>query len=371
MILQNFHLTISIGLFLLQPNYLMAQESTTSFAVGKYADSNVEGYENNQRLSKLLTIPDANELEVSIQGDTEKCCDFVTIHSADKQEVGKFSGHIEEKLQVEGNTIEVIFRSDNRTSREGVLVTISSPLAAEIFNGIKKQLLTASESILKGGTIDIQAKLQNTLATFKTLRIEMSRAPVIDTVLYERVANELVVIARTYKEIAATAPNIKEVHHQQFNIINQLKSRTTRYLEKFEEEQQNYQDLITKTQLELSNQSDPDERRKLEYSIKTYKSTREALADQRESWKKLSSSQDDFEQKIKNHAVKISFLLHILEMNAKVYEETANLALLGKITMTQLIEHTDARELRGIIDEVAISENEIAQWNGKLQQTQF
>ncbi|HAI68241.1 MAG TPA: hypothetical protein DCM38_02265, partial [Gammaproteobacteria bacterium] len=62
-------------------------QSPTSYAIGQYADPTKAGYDDNLKLSKVLSLPGANGLEVSIIGRIEKCCDYLTLYDSQNKEI--------------------------------------------------------------------------------------------------------------------------------------------------------------------------------------------------------------------------------------------------------------------------------------------
>ena len=77
------------------------------------------------------------------------------------------------------------------------------------------------------------------------------------------------------------------------------------------------------------------------------------------------------EHKLKNYSQKISVLLYILNINAQLYEQAANVALLRNTTIVALNNLTKLTELQKIITEIESSENDITQWLSKIEQTKL
>lgn len=357
-------------------------ESSTTFVIGKYAQSQTGHYANNLKLNKILSIPDADELEVTIRGKiekccqskniTKKCCDYLTIYDSNEQEIGKFSGLINEHLYVTGSTIRVTFRSDRRTTDEGVKVTIAARLPASIFNEIKGQLFAVIEQFLTFGTTEAYIKIRYNLQSIKTLHTTLIQREKIEGIVNE-IAEELLAISKSYQEIAAMAPSIMAKHQEQFNVINDLKSKTSSAIEKIGQQQKKYQTLLEKSQPEVSSNqlNESLEEQKTQFSIDSYNNILQTLYAQQAIWNKFYEAQEILAQRLKRYSQKISILLYILNINAQVYEQAANVALLHNTTIVSLNNLSHLTELQKIMTEIEGSENEITQWLSKIEQTQL
>ncbi len=361
---------------------MVPANSSTTFVIGKYAQSQTSHYANNLRLNKILRIPGADELEVTIRGKiekccqsktiTKKCCDYLTIYDSNEQEVAKLSGLINKHLYVTGSTIRVTFRSDGRTTDEGVKVTIATRLPASIFNEIKSQILAVIEQFLTFGTTEAYIKIRYNLQSIKTLHTTLIQREEIEGIVNE-IAEELLAIGRSYQEIAAMAPDIMAKHQEQFNVLKDLKSKTLYNIEKIEQQQQKYQGLLEKTQQEVnSNQLNNSlEEQKNQFTVGSYDNILQTLYAQQAIWNKFYEAQEMLEQKLKNYSHKISILLYILNINAQLYEQAANVALLHNTTIVSLNNLSHLTELQKIMTEIEDSENEITQWLSKIEQTQL
>ncbi|MDM8569193.1 hypothetical protein QUF50_06750 [Thiotrichales bacterium HSG1] len=337
---------------------VIADDLSTSFAVGKYVDH--QKYYNNLTLSKQLTILDADELEVSIIGKTEKCCDHITVY-ADKK--FKFSGIIKQNFTVPGPSIKVVFKSDGRTTDEGVLVKISTRLPANILNDIKKQLVAATIEILKYGTNDIFLKINRNLQTLEKIYATTTQkiGPIFNEVI-----DETIVISQTYKEIAAKSSGIMKVHKQQLNIIENLNQETSHNIDKIQQKYQKYQVLLNDTQIKLKDIVDPLEKQKLTFSINGYNVIMQTLTEQHQIWDKFYNEQKIIINKLINHSQKIKLLLHALKINAQVYKQYANTALLRKHSKLELNNLVNLPELQKIIYNLKTSEVDILEWLEKV-----
>ncbi|HHB92049.1 MAG TPA: hypothetical protein ENK59_02405 [Thioploca sp.] len=335
--------------------------SSTSFAVGKYAGEHE--YTNNLTLNKKLTIADAEELEVSIIGKTEKCCDFITIY-ADKK--FKFSGVIEQKFIVSGSSIRVIFKSDGRTTDEGVLVKIATRLPASIFNDIKKQLLVSITKILQYGTNEIYVKINHNLQALKQLHTKLKTTQKNYSII-NKIIRELIVISQNYQEIANMSNNIMYAHKQQFGIINNLKQQTLHNIDKIKYKYQNYQLLLNDAKNKLVELDDPLEIQRYKFSIDGYNAIMRTLTEQQQIWDRFYHAQEVIKDKLDAHSQKVKLLLHVLGINSQIYKQSANVALLRQNSVLKLNNLINLPELQNVINNLKISETDILKLLEKIK----
>jgi len=341
------------------------EESFRSFAVGQYAHSETGTYANNLRLSKILTIPDADELEVTIIGSLEQCvkryCDYLTIYDSNKKKIGRYSGVINEKFTVVGSSINVILKSDGRKTKEGVLVSISERLPANLFNEIKSQLLATTESILNKGTEEAYVKIAQTLRLFETLQSKITETTDIAQKLNEATV-ALMGIAQTYREIAAMSQDIMATHQTQFELWRQLKDKTFHNIGKLKKKKQTYLSKLKEIETQLPNIANSLEKQKAGFSIKGYKNILQSLDAQHKIWHKFYGQQENIDGKLHSHSQKVGLFLHYLKINSQIYEESANMLLLNKSAISTLDDLPNLSELQKLIADIETSEKDIRQW---------
>ena len=355
------------------------EESTTSFAVGKYASGKIEGYADNLRLSKILTIPYADELEIVITGKIEKCCqsnivtrrccDYLTIFDSHNKEIGKFSGMVDTRFTVKGSSIRVAFKSDGRTTDEGALVRISAWLPANAFKEIKSQFLAATTQILKQGAKEAYDKISHNLHSFKILSNKINTQE-IDNITQE-FTRELIATGQTYKEIAVMDESIMKSHQQQFDIIKSLKKKTLDKIEAIEKQQQKYRALHNDAQSKLIQLDNHLEKQKWQISLDSFQSIVKTLSVQQKIWNRLYEVQKHLEPKLYIHSQRIGLLLHVLDLNARIYEQSANVVLLRKTVEFSPDNFIDVSKLKGIVNDIKTSENDIKQLIKQIEKTEF
>ena len=162
-------------------------------------------------------------------------------------------------------------------------------------------------------------------------------------------------------------------HQEQFKVIKELQGKTFHNMERITQRQQNYQELLNKSQEEinLTQLNNSLEKQKIQFAIDGYNNILQTLYAQQTIWNKFYEAQEILEHKLKNYSQKISVLLYILNINAQLYEQAANVALLRNTTIVALNNLTKLTELQKIITEIESSENDITQWLSKIEQTKL
>jgi hypothetical protein len=360
---------IHYSLFILAFTTLQAAElPSTSFAIGKYEANNGTGtYGNNLNINRILTIPDAQALEVTVEGETEEGYDVLTISDHDRKNLRRFSGPINDKFSVKGATIHLTFASDGRTTKNGVIIKIAS---SSLFNELKTRLADATNKVLKEGTKYANAKISKKLGDFKRLHDQVENQA-IDNVMEKAIA-ELVAITNIYKEIASMSEKITTIHQTQFKIIEDLKTETLDNIEKLKREQSKYSDLLSSAQTKLNDDSlSAVAKQKEKFSVGVYNRILEKMKKQQENWELLGKTQQLLEGKLKEHSEKVGLLLYFVGINAQLYEQAANVALMRKARLTELNDLTNLSELQKIVADIEKKEKEIRELLEKIQKTSF
>jgi len=110
--------------FLVLPNILLATTTWNVSNGGKTATLS-NPYENNSNVSQALSISGATGLQVTISGETESGYDYVYITDSSGTQ-RRFDGSINSTFVVAGESIGLLFTSDNSQTKSGVVVTIVS-----------------------------------------------------------------------------------------------------------------------------------------------------------------------------------------------------------------------------------------------------
>ena len=345
-------------------------QSPISYAIGQYADPTKEGYDNNLKLSKVLSIPGANELEVSIIGQIEKRYDHLTLYDSHNKKIGKYNGNINEQFTVKGASIRVYFKSDKRTTDKGFRIKISLRLPAKVFKDLKEKLLVASYLFLNLGTSEAYAKISQNVHALKALQAKMQQTHKTDAFI-EQVANELMLIAQTYKEVAAMNLWIMKAYQEQFDILKGLKKQTQYQIEQIEFKKQDCQDSLEKTQTQLESIDNHIEKQEMQVTMTGYKNILPSLNTQEKIWNEFAQLQELLEAKLRLHADNIGLFLHTLRINGKIYHEFAQAVLLRQNTISILSQNIEYHPFCDNLVKMLKSEKDIRLWIKKIEQSEF
>lgn len=160
------------------------ENNDTTWTTGEYA--------NDQDISKVLSIPGASSLTVTVSGVTEDTYDFFYIYDANGSEIKKLDGSINESFTVNGSSITARLISDNVETRSGVTVSIvanDGTTSDPVINSGDCVATYSSEGVLNipcvsvpdffGGTALYQAGLKR-VSRASSLAFEFTGAQQID-----------------------------------------------------------------------------------------------------------------------------------------------------------------------------------------------
>ena len=177
----------------------------------------IENYKDNQVIEKWLWIRGADGLEVKIEGETEEKCDFVTIYDKKSRVLKKLSGKIDTLLIARGSSaIRVVFKSDERTTKKGVTVTVALLSPTSYFSETKAQFVDIAMRILTKSTDKIYASISQNLTEFERLHRKIEATPQQDIApVITEVTAHLLAMSKSYRQIGAMSKNIMTAHQSQ------------------------------------------------------------------------------------------------------------------------------------------------------------
>jgi len=365
-----------INLLILIFSVGIVQAESTVFGFGKYDTKNEKKeYGRFERLSKILGIPDANELEVTVIGKIEdKCdkreCDVLRIYDSQGIRIKTLTGKLNEHFSVVGSSIKVTFRSDGRKEYEGAIVRIKSRSLNHIFNELKEKLLKSVDTILKYGARKIHVKIDKNYQAFNILYNKLSNNGNVEEFINE-ILQRLGEIAQIYKEISNMRDDIKKVHEAEFEKIKHLKTKVLSNMQQIQQKKEKYFSLLNKAEQAFVDIDDSREKKKLELSITAYKNIIQSIDIQQVFLNNIDSLLNTLDDSLQKHTQKILMLLYILEMSAQTYEQAANIPVLNQKFIGNLSNLNDLSELKQIILDIENSEYKIKQQLEKIQKTTF
>ena len=87
---------------------------------------NLQQYQNNQSITKILGVEGAQKIAINVNGSTELNYDFLSIFDMNGNLIGRFSGGFGEEIIVTGNRVRITFESDYSITDSGFQVTVTS-----------------------------------------------------------------------------------------------------------------------------------------------------------------------------------------------------------------------------------------------------
>lgn len=312
-------------IFLAQP--ILAK---TEFSTGLYKD--------NQFNDEMLEVPSAYALIVTISGEIEDKWDILTLYDASGEKIGTFTGQMNERLEVSGNKIRVVFDSDNRRHNfPGVTVKIEAQSFPQLYQNIKQTLKIQVKNLLEKNTGEAAHLIQKHLKQVTQLDGKIRQAQDIAQIV-KPVADELLKIAQTYRKIANNHSDIQKTHQAILSQLETLQTDTKHY-------QKIAQDQVAQFQADAQASTDNWHKDYLQ-QMASLSYTQQTL------WNQFQQQQVDIMTQAKAYSNKVLDFLNFLNMTAQLYERTADLALVHQATVTDLQNLMDLSRLRIIVGEI-------------------
>ncbi|WP_353572531.1 hypothetical protein [Candidatus Albibeggiatoa sp. nov. BB20] len=309
----------------------------SEFSTGRYKD--------NQFNDKILEIPNAYALIVSISGEIENKWDVLTLYDANGQKIDTFTGSMNERLEVAGSKIRVVFDSDNRKHDFlGVTVKIQAQSFPQLYQNIKKALKTEVKLLLEKNTGEAAYLIKQHLKQLNGLDNLVREAKDIDQIV-RPVADELLKIAQTYRTIANSQPTLQKAHQKILTQLEKLQADTMVY-------QKMAQNNVSKLQADAQAIKEGWRKDNLQRVANL-------LYTQQTLWTQFQQQQAEIKKQAQVYSTKILDFLSFLSMTSQVYEGTANLALVRQSSITDLQNLMDLSRLRTIVGEIQQYETKI------------
>jgi hypothetical protein len=236
---------------------------------------------------------------------------------------------------------------------------------ANVLNEIKEQLITIIKQVLTFGAQETLSQLQIHSEAFEQLQKQISQTTDIESIAI-KVSEKLIDISKTYQTIAAKKSDIMRFHQQQFEKLELLDSRIDLYIKKLYERRNRYLDDLKVARNKLKTLKDPLEIQKIEYTIDGYSRIEQNLYTQKGLWDKFWAHEQEMEKIVRTYSQGIDVLLHFLKINAQLYQESANLALLGQFFDLKN-NLSNQQELQKIINSIKDVEKKIYELITKIE----
>ncbi len=321
--------------------------SYTAFANPVYQSEFFTGspYGNNQFNDEILEIPNAYGLIVTINGEIENKWDVITLYDANGQKIQTFTGQLNERIEVAGSKIRVIFDSDNRKHDFlGARVKITAQSFPQLYQTIKQILTNEVTHLLEKNTGEASYLIKQHLKQLTTLDNQVRQARDAAQII-QPVANELLKIAETYRKIANLFPEVQQIHQNILDKLEQLQVKTKTY-------QQIAQTNVEQLQAEVQTAEDGWRKDNLQ-RVANLSYTQQTL------WTQFLQQQTEMMVQTKVYSAQVLDFLNFLNMTAQIYEGTAQLTLVHRSSIADFQNLMDLSRLRSIVDKIEQSELKI------------
>lgn len=240
----------------------------------------------------------------------------------------------------------------------------------EKFITIKEEVTHSALNIERYKASDIYKQLEKASNNFQKIDYLLSKANNIDNVI-EQVADRFNKVANIYEGISSYASDISSSRKNEFVNLRSFRIETLKTRDNLNSEIEKIESENKSIINSLKNTFDSTERKKIEITIKGNKSIINSLDAQRMIWDKFYQTQNKILNPLKASGNNIDLLLHILNVNSKVYHEAANVALLRQSAKSALDNLQALANIEDVIIDLEDTWIEIDDIVSEISQTEF
>ena len=219
----------------------------------------------------------------------------------------------------------------------------------EKFVAIKEEVTHSALNIERYKASDIYKELEKASHDFQKIEHLLAKADNVDDVI-EQVADRFNQVADIYQGISDWASEISTSRKNEFATLRSFRKETLRTRDELTSEIEKIKFENKSITNSINSTFDNTERKKIEISVKGNKSIINSLDAQRIIWDRFYQAQNKMLDPLTASGKNIDLLLHILNVNSKVYHEAANVALLRQSAKSAL----DNLQALANIDDVII-----------------
>lgn len=291
--------------------------------------------EKDQSYQKVLSIPDAYEIEVHITGKTQPSQDNIYLYDAENTHFGKIQmgNTLDWHKMIVGSEVHIELKSTASITGE-IIINITKPDASSVYREIKEKLEVSAKKLLETNLVELTTLLEQHIKSVDTLNTKIKQTQTVKPLMPEVIAS-VQHLAKIYQQLVTAHPALTRAQQQELEEIRLSKQRVQGYQYKA---QQNYQHA-TET---------PD----LAQLVAAY-GAEQVL------WEKFLTQFIELETKLQEFCQKISNLLELFSKRAKIYQKSADLALMNETAWGVLKEVTQDADLTKLVNEIADQDAEI------------
>lgn len=228
----------------------------------------------------------------------------------------------------------------------------------EKFTEIKDQLVQSKQNLAQYKASETYQEIVNALNEFHRIRDVVKNASHVDDVI-EEVADGFENIASTYEKVVKLGGDLIQYRRGELRYLKDMNRETFRTEQELERKIVSLQDQNKLLQAKLSSTLDEIEKNNIEVSFKGNASIINSLRGQMIIWKKFYDAQNRLYEKLNLNGRKIDSLIHVLEVNAKVYKEAATVTRLRKSAKGALDNLSSLGDIQSIIGDLQNSWTEV------------
>ena len=229
------------------------------------------------------------------------------------------------------------------------------------FTSIKEEVLDSAQDLGRYKARDAYIAIVKSLEDLKKIHTLVKKSEHIDDVIGE-VSDGLDQIASTYEKISNLAPSIIKNRKQELSHLQNSNRETLRTELELKQDIEKLKSENKLLQQRLAGVVDEIDSKNIKVSIQGNLSIINSLEGQRIIWGKFHQAQDKLFGSLKLNGRQLDYLLHVLEVNSRVYHEAANVARLrksAKLALNNLGSLADIQSVIGDLQESWIEVDDI------------
>jgi hypothetical protein len=219
------------------------------------------------------------------------------------------------------------------------------------FTEIKENLVNSTNKLAHYKAGDAYRELSGALKDFKKLHETVEKTKNVDEVI-EDVANGLADIAVTYDNVAKIGKDLVKFRDNNFKYLQSMTDETLKTAQQIARESSGLQEENKRLEKRLTGNIDDIERNDIQITIRGNTSIIKSLQGQAIIWSKFHEAQTNLLSKLQLNGRKVDSLIHILEVNARVYKEASNVAQLRRTAKTALDNLSSLGDIQSIIGDL-------------------
>lgn len=238
------------------------------------------------------------------------------------------------------------------------------------FTEIKEQVVQSTQNLTQYKASDAYQEIVSAMNKFYKIRDVVKNSSHVDDVI-EEVANGFETIASTYEKVVKIGEELKQYRKGELRYLKGMSGETLKTQQELERKIATLKDQNKLLQEKLLSALDDIERNNLEVSLRGNSSIINSLRAQTIIWRRFYEAQDQLYEKLNLNGRKVDSLIHVLEVNSRVYQEAANVTRLRKSAKGALDNLTSLGDLQNIIGDLQNSWTEVDDLISDISNAEF